>query len=222
MTDQKINPDDLFPDERTLLPAIVQEALHGKVLMLGYMNREALRRTVETGRVTFYSRSRETLWTKGERSGHFLNLAEIRWDCDQDAFLILADPVGPTCHTGTDSCFDGRTLYRNNPEPPFETLFRLQKMIHARWSDNPETSYVAKLLTGPKGQLLKKLVEEAGETMAAVYEEQPEGIRSEMADLLFHLLVTMERAGIPWADVLDVLEKRFGKSGFKEKEGRPK
>jgi len=212
---------DFFPDNQTLLPAIVQEPQYGKVLMLGYMNREALERTIETRQVTFFSRSRGRLWTKGESSGHFLVLEEIRWDCDQDTFLILANPVGPTCHTGTDSCFDGRILFRKDYAPAFETLTNLQKLIHDRWSENPETSYVARLLTGPKGQLLKKLVEEAGETMASVFEERPEAIRSEMADLLFHLFVTMERAGITWSGILQILEKRTGKSGILEKQERP-
>lgn len=222
MTDHPKNPPDFFQDGQTLIPAVVQDAGHGKVLMVGYMNLSALERTLETRRVTFYSRSRKRLWTKGESSGHYLLLNEIRWDCDQDSFLVMATPLGPTCHTGTDSCFDGRILFRENSTPAFETLESLQKMIHGRWSDSPETSYVSRLLNGSKGQLLKKLVEEAGETMAAVFEENPEEIRSEMADLLFHLLVTMERAGIPWADILRILEKRSGKSGIKEKQERSK
>lgn len=213
-------PDDFFPESTTLRPAIVQDATEGKILMLGYMNREALEKTLETGQVTFFSRSKKRLWKKGESSGHVLNLTEIRWDCDHDTLLVLAHPVGPTCHTGSDSCFDGRILFRKGTPPSFETLADLQKVIHRRRSENPKHSYVAKLVTGPRGQLLKKLVEEAGETMAAVFEGTTEDIASEMADLLFHLLVTMERTGLLWSEVLAILAKRAGKGGIEEKRER--
>ncbi len=214
---------DLFPDDRTLVPAVVQNASTGKVLMLGYMNREALGQTLRTGRVTFFSRSKGRLWTKGESSGHFLELRELRWDCDADALLVLARPEGPTCHTGTESCFDGRVLFRREgPGPSFEILDRLAAVIRARRTESPDTSYVARLLSGPRSALLKKLVEESGEILAAVYEENPPAIRSEMADLLFHLLVTMERTGTGWDAVMEELENRTGKGGLAEKRDRAK
>ncbi len=214
---------DPFGDGRTLIPAIIQNADSGKLLMLGYMNREALETTLRTGRVTFFSRSKERLWTKGESSGHFLAVREIRWDCDRDTLLVMADPEGPTCHTGTESCFDGRTLFQSEaPSPAFETLDRLSGVIRDRRTQDPDTSYVARLLSGPTSSLLKKLVEESGEIMAAVYEENPEAIRSEMADLIFHLLVTMERTGIPWKAVMEELERRTGRGGLTEKRERLK
>ncbi len=211
----------LFPDGETLRPVVVQEASFGKVLMVGYMNREACDRTIAGGKVTFFSRSRGRLWTKGESSGHFLNLLALRYDCDTDTLLALVRPEGPTCHTGTESCFDGRPLFpESGLRPAFEILGDLAGTIARRRGGDPETSYVARLLSGPRSPLLKKLVEEAGETMAAIYEEDAAGIRSEMADLLFHLLVAMERTRTPWADVLEVLEKRTGKSGLEEKRER--
>ena len=211
----------LFPDAETLRPAVVQEIRFGKVLMVGYMNREACDRTVESGKVTFFSRSKGRLWTKGESSGHFLGLVSLRYDCDADTLLAEVRPQGPTCHTGTESCFDGRFLFPDiGVRPAFETLGDLSATISRRRGDNPETSYVARLLSGPRSALLKKLVEEAGETMAAIYEEDVAGTRSEMADLLFHLLVSMERSQTPWEDVLEVLEKRTGKGGLEEKKER--
>ncbi len=215
------SPEDPFDDPTALIPAVVQHARTGKVLMLGYMNREALDKTLATGRVTFFSRSKGRLWMKGESSGHVLQLSEIRWDCDRDTLLVLAHPEGPTCHTGTESCFDGRVLYKTpGPAPAFETLANLTETIKSRAGERPENSYVATLLTGPLGPLLKKMVEEAGETMAAVYEGNPASIRSEMADLLFHLLVTMERTGASLSDIIEILEKRTGKSGLEEKRNR--
>lgn len=220
MTDPSLTPADFFRDNEALLPAIVQEARLGKVLMLGYMNREALERTIASGLVTFFSRSRGRLWTKGESSGHVLRLSEIRWDCDRDTFLVLADPEGPTCHTGSESCFDGRILFQTGPPPPFETLSGLLDLIHRRREASSETSYVARLLSGPKSQLLKKLVEEAGETMAAVFEGDRRAIASEMADLLFHLLVTMEREEVSWSDLFGILGERTGTGGLAEKQSR--
>ena len=212
---------DPFGDDQTLLPAIIQNADSGKVLMLGYMNREALETTLRTGRVTFFSRSKGRLWTKGESSGHFLSVREILWDCDRDTLLVMTDPQGPTCHTGTESCFDGRTLFKAlAPRPAFETLDRLLQVIRDRRTQDPDTSYVARLLSGPTSSLLKKLVEESGEIMAAVYEDNPAAIRSEMADLIFHLLVTMERTGIPWKTVMEELDRRTGKGGLTEKRER--
>ncbi len=214
---------DLFPDDHSLVPAVVQNASSGKVLMVGYMNREALDRTLNTGRVTFFSRSKGRLWTKGESSGHFLGLQEIRWDCDADALLVLARPEGPTCHTGTESCFDGRVLFRREgPKPSFETLDTLAAVIRARRAESPETSYVSRLLSGPRSALLKKLVEESAEVLAAVYEENTAAVRSEMADLLFHLLVTMERTGTGWDAVMEELDNRTGRGGLAEKRDRTK
>ena len=211
----------LFPDGETLRPVVAQEVRFGKVLMVGYMNREAFHRTVEEGRVTFFSRSRKRLWTKGESSGHFLRLVSLRYDCDGDTLLALVRPEGPTCHTGTESCFDGRLLVPGEEgRPAFETLGDLAGTIALRKDQDPETSYVARLLSGPRSALLKKLVEEAGETMASIYEEDAAGTRSEMADLLFHLLVAMERTRTPWEEVLGVLEKRTGKGGLEEKKER--
>lgn len=183
-----------------LLPVIIQDSVTLKVLMLGYMNREAFDKTVATGRVTFYSRSRNELWTKGETSGHYLNLVEMYADCDSDALLIKADPIGPTCHRGTTSCFD-------TPESE-GFVRRLEKVIEQRQRDMPEDSYTTRLFI--KG--VKKIAQKVGEEAVEAAIEAVDGNRSrfvyEAGDLVYHLLVLLRCMGVSVEDIEDELMLR--------------
>lgn len=176
-----------------LLPVIIQDNVTLKVLMLGYMNREAFDKTVSTGKVTFYSRTRQTLWTKGETSGHFLLLNDMYSDCDNDTLLIKATPIGPTCHRGTESCFD---------LPAEEGFIRkLSAIVQGRHREMPENSYTTKLFI--KG--VKKIAQKVGEEAVESAIEAVDGNRSrflyESADLIFHTLVLLEQMGYTLADV---------------------
>ena len=176
-----------------LLPVIIQDATTLKVLMLGYMNREAFEKTVAEGRVTFYSRSRQTLWTKGETSGNFLNVREMFGDCDGDTLLIKADPTGPTCHRGTTACFD---------TPEDEGFIRsLSKLIQGRHAAMPEGSYTTKLfIKGPKA-ISKKVGEEAAEAIIEAVDGNRSRFIYETSDLVYHLLVLMESMGCTVEDI---------------------
>lgn len=175
-------------DGRGLIPAVVQHALTGEVLMLGFMNAEAVEKTQKTGRVHFFSRSRNQLWQKGETSGNTLALRGMVADCDNDALLILAVPEGPTCHTGATSCFH-RPVWGEGwrSVPAFLGLLR---MVHARQQEAPEGSYTARLLAHPD-EALKKLVEEAGEVVLAARGQGQQRLVEEVADLLYHLAVVL-------------------------------
>ena len=187
-----------------LLPAIVQHWLSGEVLMLGYMNADALAQTQASGHVTFYSRSRRRLWTKGESSGHVLVLKSIRIDCDADTLLIQADPRGPTCHTGSSSCFgDGADV-----RPPLGFLAELDALVAQRHAERPEGSYTTKLFDGGMRRIAQKVGEEGVETaLAAVVQEDAE-LLGEAADLVFHLIVALRARGLSLGDVVEVLAKR--------------
>lgn len=190
-----------------LIPAIVQDATTRKVLMLGYMNREALDKTLESRQVTFYSRSKERLWTKGESSGNFLELVDIKEDCDQDALLVYANPVGPVCHTGTDTCW----FETNNRDLSF--LSHLEEVIAARKAEaeDPKTesgSYVASLLGKGINKVAQKVGEEAVETVIEALGDNDELFLNENADLLFHQLVLLQAKGYTLSDVIRVLEAR--------------
>lgn len=198
-------------DSHGLIPAIVQHARSGEVLMLGFMNEEALRLTHETGLVTFFSRSRQALWRKGETSGNLLRLVAMRHDCDGDALLVLAEPAGPTCHTGERSCFH-RTL-ADEPAlasaPPAAILARLADLVHARRDAAPESSYTAKLLHGGVDRIGKKIGEEAAEVIIAAKNASHAELAYELADLFYHSLVLMENQGLPPEAVWQELERRF-------------
>lgn len=198
-------------DKNGLIPAIVQHARSGEVLMLGYMNEEALRLTRESGAVTFYSRSRQALWRKGETSGNTLRLVELRQDCDGDALLVLAEPAGPTCHTGERSCFhqnlDGAPAVA--AAPPSAVLARLSDIVAARRDAPPEESYTAKLLRGGVDRIGKKIGEEAAEVIIAAKNASHAELTYELADLLYHSLVLMESQGLPAEAVWRELERRF-------------
>ncbi len=187
------NDFDLSKNAGGLLPVIVQDNTSLKVLMLGYMNREAFEKTLAEGKVTFWSRSRECLWTKGETSGNYLHVVEVLKDCDSDTLLVRARPDGPTCHRGTPSCFD---------TPEEEGFVRsLSALIKNRHREMPEGSYTTRLLLkGPKA-IGKKVVEEAGETVIEAVDGNRDRFIYEASDLLYHLLVLMESMDVSLADL---------------------
>ncbi len=199
-----------FAKDEGLLPAIVQDALTGAVLMLGYMNRDALRATLERGRVVFFSRSKQRLWEKGETSGNFLELAAVRTDCDRDALLVTARPHGPTCHLGTTTCFGDGTTTRAGR---LAFLAVLEDVIEERIVERPEGSYTASLYAqGPK-RIAQKVGEEGLEVALAAAAESDEKVVAESADLLFHLLVLLKSRGVSLERVVAELESRHaGKS----------
>lgn len=191
---------DLSKNADGLLPVIVQDARTLKVLMLGYMNEEAFRKSAEEGRVTFWSRTRQTLWTKGETSGNFLNIVEMFPDCDSDTLLIKAVPVGPTCHRGTLSCFD---------TPDNEGFIRiLQEVIQKRHAQMPEGSYTTKLFIKGVKSISKKVGEEASETIIEAVDGNRDRFIYEISDLAYHALVLMEQMGVSIADVEAELKLR--------------
>ncbi len=186
-----------------LVPAIIQDATTRKVLMLGFMNEEAYRKTIETGHVTFWSRSRQTLWTKGETSGHYLNLVSIKNDCDNDTLLVQANPVGPTCHTGTDTCW-GET----NEANPILFLSELQDFIDKRKVEMPEGSYTTSLFNKGINKIAQKVGEEALETVIEATNGTDEHLRYEASDLLYHLLVLLTAKGLRIEDIARELQQR--------------
>jgi len=198
--------DDLCWPAEGLLPAIVQDADSGEVLMLGYMSREALAATRATRQVTFYSRSRRRLWVKGETSGHFLDFVALAADCDGDALLVLARPAGPVCHRGTRSCFGVTPPRAQATRHAF--LARLERLIAERDATRPPDSYSARLLErGPTG-IAQKVGEEAVELALAAVADSEERMLEEAADLLYHLLLLLRARGLELAQVLEVLERR--------------
>jgi phosphoribosyl-ATP pyrophosphohydrolase/phosphoribosyl-AMP cyclohydrolase len=218
-------------DERGLVPCIVQDATTGTVLMLAWMNAEALRLTRETRAVHFWSRSRQALWKKGETSGHTLAVVEIRIDCDLDAVLVRARPAGPTCHTGATSCFFHRDAggdgamdaalddaVDDGPAPPI--LHRLAQVIEARRVATAERSYTRSLLDAGMPKILAKIAEEHGELAAELPAGDDAKVVHETADLLFHVMVGLAARRIPLDAVLAELTRRFGTSGHVEKAQR--
>jgi len=194
-----------------LLPAIVQDAFDGRVLMQAYMNREALQTTLESGRVTFWSRSRQALWTKGETSGNTLELIAVHTDCDLDCILVLAKPHGPSCHRGTDTCFD-ETLSEGGRcvAPELSFLAGLERLIHERESQRPEDSYTTKLFDAGVKRIAQKVGEEGVETALAATTGDKEELANESADLLYHLLVLLRARDLSLADVVETLKSRHG------------
>ncbi len=185
-----------------LIPAVVQDARTNKVLMLGYLNEEALAKTQAEGMITFFSRSKQRLWTKGETSGHFLRVVSITADCDQDTLLIKVEPHGPTCHTGADTCF-GET---NEGLEPF--LNQLKHIIRARKLAPTEASYTAKLLARGINKVAQKVGEEAVELVIEAKDNNRELFKNEAADLLFHYLVLLEAKEVDFDEVIGVLQAR--------------
>jgi len=195
--------------EQGLLPAIVQDHVDGSVLMLGYMNREALAATQASGRVTFFSRSKQRLWTKGETSGHFLEVRAIAADCDGDALLILAHPLGPTCHRGTPTCF-GEGAPQTAAQP-YGYLGVLTQTIRQRIDARPPGSYTAKLLDEGPRRIAQKVGEEGLELALASLAQGDEEVIAEAADLLYHVVLMLEAKGLSLARVVDELAARGGR-----------
>jgi phosphoribosyl-ATP pyrophosphohydrolase/phosphoribosyl-AMP cyclohydrolase len=189
-----------------LLPAVVQNPDNGAVLMLGYMNEDALAKTLETGKVTFFSRSKQRLWTKGESSGNVLHFVDVALDCDCDTLLVTARPEGPTCHNGTTTCFND-----DNPAPAL-FLNDLADIINQRKSDMPEGSYTTSLFSEGKSRIAQKVGEEGVELALARMKDDKDEIANEAADLLFHMLVLLADADMSLGDVLTVLKKRHANS----------
>lgn len=188
-----------------LVPAIIQDANTLKVLMLGYMNEESYKITNEKGLVTFYSRSRQEIWTKGQTSGNFLKVKEIKQDCDNDTLLVFAEPTGPVCHTGADTCFDES----NTKEVNF--LFYLENLIADRKKNPIEGSYTNKLFKKGVNKIAQKVGEEAVELIIEAKDNNDELFLGEAADLIYHLLVLLADRNLKLDDILDVLKKRHAK-----------
>ena len=193
-----------------LVPAIIQDADTAKVLMLGFMNKEAYDKTVETKRVTFYSRSRNCLWTKGETSGNFLNIVSIENDCDNDTLLIKVNPEGPVCHKGTDTCWGG-----SNEKNPLLFLTYLQDFINKRHEEMPEGSYTTSLFKDGLNRMAQKVGEEALEAVIEAVNGSDERLVYEASDMLYHLIVLLAGKGLRIEDVAAELQKRHDPSWHK-------
>ncbi len=192
-----------FSKQNGLVPAIIQDASTNKVLMLGYMNEEAYQKTIDSKLVTFYSRSKQRLWTKGEESGNVLKLIDIKLDCDKDALLIKAVPAGPTCHKGTDTCWDEQNLQE------YGFISHLEAIIQSR-KDNAsqDTSYVASLFSKGINKIAQKVGEEAGETVIEAKDSNDDLFLNESADLLFHYLILLQAKGYRLDDIVNILKQR--------------
>jgi phosphoribosyl-AMP cyclohydrolase / phosphoribosyl-ATP pyrophosphohydrolase len=195
-------------DEKGLAPAVVQDALSGEVLMLAWMNEESLKRTIESGRATFWSRSRNELWEKGATSGNILNIQSVNLDCDRDAILLRVDPSGPACHTGARSCFFEKVV--EGAPAPGETLGALEKVLEDRKKNPPEGSYTAKLYAD-ESLRHKKVGEEATELVVASLKGDRKEIAHEAADVLYHVMALLQAHGMGLRDVAEALRAREGK-----------
>ncbi|GKX50492.1 bifunctional phosphoribosyl-AMP cyclohydrolase/phosphoribosyl-ATP diphosphatase HisIE [Budvicia aquatica] len=188
-----------------MIPAVVQHAVSGEVLMLGYMNQQALAETEKTGKVTFFSRTKQRLWTKGESSGNFLNVVSITPDCDNDSLLVLANPIGPTCHTGTSSCFSPTTS-------DWTFLYQLEELLASRKNADPDTSYTAKLYASGTKRIAQKVGEEGVETALAATVNDREELTNEASDLMYHLLVLLQDQDLNLSTVINRLRERHAKA----------
>ncbi|HET9957175.1 MAG TPA: bifunctional phosphoribosyl-AMP cyclohydrolase/phosphoribosyl-ATP diphosphatase HisIE [Polyangiaceae bacterium] len=213
-----------FDPQTGLIPAIAQDRLSGELRMVAYMNQLALDQTLRTGFATFFSRSRNSLWVKGETSGNRLKVARVVADCDADVVLLLVDAEGPSCHTGRQNCFfhevgsDGQL--QEQAESCTPTLTELERTILARTRSTGEKSYTRYLLDAGIPKINEKIREEAGELIQALSSESDERVANEAADLLFHMCVGLRSRGVDLAAVLGVLAARTGKSGHEEKRSR--
>lgn len=206
-----------------LIPAIAQDHLTGEVKMMAWMNKESLAHTIESGKATFWSRSRNQLWLKGESSGHYLEVISIQADCDADTILLQTEPKGPSCHTGADNCFfeniEGAPG-RAEPAKPFMNL--LEQVIEGRKSSESDKSYTRSLFDKGPEKIGEKIREEAGELADAIANESDERVESEAADELFHLLVGLASRNLTFRAVVGTLYRRFGVGGHEEKASREK
>ena len=193
---------DFSKNKNELIPAIIQDSLTKNILMLGYMNKTALDITRKSKKVTFYSRSKNRIWTKGEESGNFLNLISIIEDCDNDTLLIRAEPMGPTCHQGTETCWGEKNTVS------YGFLSHLESIISEKKNENPDKSYTASLFKSGINKISQKLGEEATETIIEAKDENDDLFLNESADLLFHFLVLLQYKGYELNDVVNILKKR--------------
>lgn len=203
LSEQQINQLD-WEKVDNLMPAIVQHTVSGEVLMMGYMNKEALAVTEETGKVTFFSRTKQRLWTKGESSGHFLNVVNIYPDCDNDTLLILVNPIGPTCHLGNNSCFAPAAS-------DWGFLYQLEQLLASRKSADPASSYTAKLYASGTKRIAQKVGEEGVETALAATVNDREELTNEASDLMYHLLVLLQDQDLDLSKVIGRLRERHEK-----------
>ena len=188
-----------------LMPVIVQNRTSGKVLMLGYVNQAALNATLESGKMTFFSRTKQRLWCKGEESGNFLNVLEISTDCDNDTLLAIVEPVGPTCHLGTESCF------KNEIQPALTFIADLEQIIGSRKGCDPESSYTASLYERGTKRIAQKVGEEGVEVALAAMAKDMDELTCESADLLYHLTVLLQNEGLQLSDIAAKLQERHSK-----------
>jgi phosphoribosyl-ATP pyrophosphohydrolase/phosphoribosyl-AMP cyclohydrolase len=204
MNEEQLNSLD-WAKVDNLMPVIVQNHISGKVLMLGYVNQESLAATLESGKMTFFSRTKQRLWCKGEESGHFLNVLEISTDCDNDTLLAIVDPIGPTCHLGTESCF------KNKQSPALTFLADLEKIIGSRKGADPASSYTASLYARGTKRISQKVGEEGVEVALAAMAKDMDELTNESADLIYHLFVLLQNEGLSIADVAAKLAERHNK-----------
>jgi phosphoribosyl-ATP pyrophosphohydrolase/phosphoribosyl-AMP cyclohydrolase len=193
-----------------LLPAVIQDARTGRVLMLGYMNEESLRRTLDGRRVVFFSRSRNALWTKGETSGHYLDVVDVSADCDADTILVLANPQGPACHKGTETCFAEAA---SPAASQLAFLASLEATIARRIAESPEGSYTSRLYSSGLGRIAQKVGEEGVETALAAVTREDGELLGECADLLYHLLVLLKARNLSLEQVVQELASRHASKG---------
>jgi phosphoribosyl-AMP cyclohydrolase / phosphoribosyl-ATP pyrophosphohydrolase len=208
-----MNTESLKFDEKGLIPAIVQDDLTKEVLTLAYMNLDSLKKSIETKETWFYSRSRQELWHKGATSGNTQTILDIKFDCDQDALVILVETAGPACHNGTISCFNDSFFDRNqetiqNNLKDFQILLELEQIIKKRESERPEGAYTTYLFEKGVDKILKKVGEESSEVIIAAKNRDKEELKWEVADLIYHLLVLLQEQKLPFSEVLKVLNKR--------------
>lgn len=208
-----MNIEELKFDANGLIPAVVQDASTREVLTVAYMNKESLGKTLETRETWFYSRSRQELWHKGGTSGNTQKIVEIKYDCDGDALVVLVEPAGPACHTGAVSCFSESMLMDEVSAgaaslSDFSVMLELEKTIRERERDMPEGAYTTYLFDKGVDKILKKVGEEAAEVIIAAKNRDPEELKWEAADLLYHLMVLLQEQKLPLKNVLEVLNKR--------------
>ena len=189
-----------------LMPVVVQNRTSGKVLMLAYVNQESLAATLESGKMTFFSRTKQRLWCKGETSGNFLNVIEICTDCDNDTLLAIVEPIGPTCHTGNESCF-----FKGKTQPALTFLADLEKIIGDRKGSDPKESYTASLYARGTKRIAQKVGEEGVEVALAAMAKDMDELTCESADLLYHLTVLLQNEGLTYADIAAKLQERHAK-----------
>jgi phosphoribosyl-ATP pyrophosphohydrolase/phosphoribosyl-AMP cyclohydrolase len=206
-----MNPEEIRFDDKGLVPAIIQDADTLEVLTLAYMNKESLEKTLETGETWFFSRSRQELWHKGATSGNTQSVVSIRYDCDQDALLVMVQPKGPACHTGAVSCFTGGITERTTTLADYQILQTLEKVILERERQRPEGAYTTYLFEKGVDKILKKVGEEAAEVIIAAKNRSHEELKWEAADLLYHLQVLLVEQGLPMKVVLKTLEERHNR-----------